>query len=143
MKNPRRLLFLFFCMTVFVFSIPLSAALNVQHKNEKIVQNTIWFGEKELLGYWNYTVPNAPYEYSKGDLLINKEKGNFTVKIMLPAGSINAESVVVQGNKINFKVYVEGSLVTVTLEAQGDTISGIAETPEGTLQIKGTKGVRP
>lgn len=143
MKNPRKLLFALFCITFFVFSSSISAASNVQYKNEKILYNTIWFGEKELLGYWNYTVPNAPYEYSKGDLLINKEKENFSVKIMLPAGSINAESVVVQGNKINFKVYVEDSLVTVTLEAQGDTISGIAVTPEGTLQIKGTKGVRP
>ncbi|PIB39175.1 hypothetical protein BFP75_12815 [Maribacter sp. 4G9] len=121
----------------------MSAALMVQHKNEKIVHNTFRFGEEELVGYWNYSVPNAPYEYSKGDLLINKEQDNFTVKIMLPGGSINAESVVVQGNKINFKVYVEGSLVKVALEAQGDIISGIAETPEGSLQIKGTKGVRP
>jgi hypothetical protein len=143
MKNFRELQLALFCTAFFVFSSSISAALKVQHKNEKIVHHTIWFGEEELVGYWNYSVPNAPYEYSKGDLLINKEKDSFTVKIMLPAGSMNAENVVVQDNKITFKVYVEGSLVIVALEAQGDTISGVAETPEGTLQIKGTKGVRP
>jgi len=143
MKDFKGLRLALFCTAFFVLSSSISAALKVQPKNEKIVHNTIWFGEDELVGYWNYSVPNAPYEYSKGDLLINKEKDSFTVKIILPAGSMNAENVVVQGNEITFEVYVEGALVTVALEAQGDTISGFAETPEGTLQIKGTKGVSP
>lgn len=143
MKNFRGLQLVIFCTAFLVFSTSMSAVLKVQHKNEKIVHNTFWFGEEELVGYWNYSVPNAPYEYSKGDLLIDKENDGFTVKIILPAGSMNAQNVVVQGNKINFKVYVEGSLVTVALEAQGDTISGVAETPEGSLQIKGIKGARP
>lgn len=143
MKNYRGLQVALSCIVFFVFSSAIGAALKVQHKHGDSWLITSWFGGEELLGYWNYSVPNAPYEYSKGDLLIDKEKDDFTVKIILPAGSMNAQNVVVQGNKINFKVYVEGSLVTVALEAQGDTISGVAETQEGPLQIKGTKGVRP
>lgn len=143
MKNLRKLIPALFGISFFVFNLSMSAALKPQHKNANIIKESIWFGEEELLGYWNYTVANAPYEYSKGDLLINKEQEGFTVKIILGAGSINAESVVVQGNEINFKVYVEGSLVSVTLKAESETISGIAVTPEGTMQIKGVKGVIP
>lgn len=143
MKNVRELQLALFCLPLFLFGPSISAALHVQEKNEKFKYETLRLDEEELLGYWNYTVPNAPYEYSKGAMLINKEKDTYTVTIILPAGSMNAQNVVVQGNKVNFKVYVEGSLVSVALEAQGDTISGVAETPEGSLQIKGTKGVRP
>ena len=143
MKNLRKPVLALLGISLFVFNFSMSAALKPQPKNANTSKESIWFGEEELLGYWNYTVANAPYEYSKGDLLINKEQEGFTVKIILGAGSINAESVVVQGNEINFKVYVEGSLVSVTLKAESETIFGTAVTPEGTMQIKGVKGESP
>ncbi len=143
MKNLRKLILPLFVISFFVYNLSISSAIKPQHNYANTSKESIWFGEEELLGYWNYTVANAPYEYSKGDLLINKEQEGFTVKIIVGAGSINAESVVVQGNEINFKVYVEGSLVSVTLKAESETISGTAVTPEGTMQIKGVKGESP
>ncbi len=143
MKNLKILVVALFGISFFVFNLSIHAAIKPPHKNASIIKGSLWLGEKDLIGYWNYTVANAPYEYSKGNLLINKEQDGFAVKIILAAGSINAEGVVVQGNEISFKVYVEGSLVTVTLKAESDAISGIAVTSEGTLQIKGVKGVIP
>lgn len=100
-------------------------------------------GENDLIGYWNYTVANAPYEYSKGVLIISESENKFSVTVNLNNGTLNGEEVTVEGNQINFKVYVEGTVASVTLTVTGDTISGSSISQDGTLAIEGKRGVMP
>lgn len=99
--------------------------------------------EDGLVGYWDYTVPNAPYEYSKGAIVISKSEGTFSVVVQLNGGSINGEDVKVNGNEINFKVYIEGDVVSVTLTAVDDTISGNSISSQGSMAIEGKRGAMP
>lgn len=97
------------------------------------------FVANDLVGEWNYTVPNAPYEYSKGVMIISKVEEAFAVTIQVNGSTLQGEEVVVNGNEISFKVSIEGAPIDVTLSAEGDKIFGQSVSPEGTLEIEGSK----
>ncbi len=133
---------------VFVFSLFLfnGSAKNTEQLASSAYQNAqspAITGENDLIGYWNYTVANAPYEYSKGVLIISESENKFSVTVNLNNGTLNGEEVTVEGNQINFKVYVEGTVASVTLTVTGDTISGSSISQDGTLAIEGKRGVMP
>ncbi len=94
---------------------------------------------EDVVGAWNYTVENAPYEYSKGILMITKKDEAYNVDVQLTAGTLPAEDVEVDGGKITFVVYVEGSKVSVVLNVDGDKITGESSSMDGVFAIKGAR----
>ena len=96
----------------------------------------------EVAGAWEYTVENVPIEYSKGVLVISKENKEYSIKIQLAAGTLEAENVLVKDKTITFSVYVEGSKVSVTLKVDGDTIAGESSSYDGNFAIEG-KRIQP
>ena len=93
----------------------------------------------EITGAWEYTVENVPIEYSKGVLMISKENKEYSIKIQLDAGTLDAENVLVKDKTITFSVYVEGSKVSVTLKVDGDSIAGESSSYDGNFAIEGKR----
>ncbi|MFS4493761.1 hypothetical protein [Maribacter sp. 2308TA10-17] len=97
-----------------------------------------------LIGGWEYTVEGAPEGYEKGFMMIVKQGDMYKAQIQLAGGAVNAENVVVKGNKITFTVNVEGETVSVALEANGSKLSGTSTSPSnGTMKITGVKSISP
>ncbi len=94
---------------------------------------------EDLIGTYDYTVDGVPYEYSKGVIIIGKQKAVYTVKIKLDNGELNGEDVKVEGNSITFNVFIEGRAVAVELTVEGDGISGESNSYDGTFMIKGKR----
>ena len=92
-----------------------------------------------LIGTWEYTVENVSYEYSKGVIIISKDKKNYSVEVQLSQGSLKGENVVVKGNTIKFVVYIEGQGVDVELTSKGNKISGESSTMDGSYHIEGKR----
>ena len=94
-----------------------------------------------LLGAYEYTVENAPYEYSKGVIIIAKLSETYTVKVKLPNGELAGEDVQVVDNSIKFNVFIEGQTIAVDLTVDGDIISGKSTSYDGTFNIQGKRQV--
>ena len=94
-----------------------------------------------LLGAYEYTVENVPYEYSKGILIIAKLSDTYTVKVKLTAGELEGDDVQVVDNSIKFKVFIEGQTIAVDLTVDGDIISGKSTSYDGTFNIQGKRQV--
>lgn len=93
----------------------------------------------EVTGAWEYTVENVPYEYSKGVMNITKDKKEYSVKIQLQYGTIDAKNVKVKDSTITFNVNVEGTDVSVTLNIEGDKMSGESSSYDGNFAIEGNR----
>ncbi|PKA97203.1 hypothetical protein B0O79_0855 [Flavobacteriaceae bacterium MAR_2009_75] len=93
-------------------------------------------------GVWKYTVENAPPEYSTGLISIFNENDEYGVEVQLAGGALKGSNVSVEGNKVSFDLSIEGTMVTVKLVADGDTISGSSSSSQGSYSIQGNR-VKP
>ena len=90
---------------------------------------------KGVEGTWAYSSPDAPYEYSKGDIIIKKAAGKYSAKIKFQYDNLETEDVKVDKNTVVIKFNIEGNSVKVTLKIKGDALTGVSETEEGNLQL--------
>ena len=121
----------------FLLSISISWS-NTDTEGHKI---DIPWPSEALLGAYEYTVENAPYEYSKGVIIIAKLSETYMVKVKLPNGELAGEDVQVVDNSIKFNVFIEGQTVAVDLTVDGDIISGKSTSYDGTFNIQGKRQV--
>ena len=106
---------------LFLLSFSVTSS-NHNNEGNKII--FLLLSSEALLGAYEYTVENVPYEYSKGVLIIAKRSDTYTVKVKSTAGELAGEDVQVVDNSIKFKVFIEGQTVAVDLTVDGDIISG-------------------
>lgn len=91
-------------------------------------------------GTWSYEANNAPYEYSKGDIVISKEGGEYKVEIKLGEYyKIQASSMEYKENVLSFRAYIEGETVSVKTTMEKDKFEGTASYSEGTIKVSGKK----
>ncbi|MDL5514674.1 hypothetical protein QSE00_22875 [Arenibacter sp. M-2] len=101
------------------------------------------YGEENLLGNWKYSAENVPYEYAKGILFISKEEGKLTVVVALRGGKRKAQDVKIEGNTLTFNLKLDGPIVSVSITAEGDRISGKASSEDGIFQLTGERRLDP
>lgn len=134
------------CILTSVLFVANLSAKEIGTSNHWAHTSSMWSvlsNANDPIGYWNYSAPNAPYEYSKGVMVISKVEGAYNVVVHVNGGSIIGEDVKVNGNEIKFKVYIEGDTVSVTLTVDNDTISGNSVSSQGSLAIEGKRGEMP
>jgi len=90
-------------------------------------------------GIWAYEAPDAPYEYSKGDIIIKKDKDRYKATIKFQYDALDVKDVSVDKNVVVLGFFVEDTPVKVTLTIKGDKMTGISETPEGEISIIGKR----
>lgn len=95
--------------------------------------------KNDILGVWDYTAEDVPYEYSKGIIYITKEGKDFMVKVAISESSIDGENVVIDKNEVRFQVYVEGQTVDINLSAKGNDLTGQGSTMDGIFSLSGKK----
>lgn len=138
MKNYGKLLYA--CIFFVLGSMPL-LAVNPGHSNSfpDTLADLLYKVYKSPIGTWEYTVEDVPYEYSSGELVITKEKGEYKVVVKANYNKLTASEVKVDGNAVNFSVYIEGGKVQVSLQVKDDAINGKANTMEGSFLLKGKR----
>lgn len=95
--------------------------------------------KSDILGVWDYTALDVPYEYSKGIIYITKEGKDHKVKVTIGESSLDGENVVVDKNEVRFQVYVEGQTVDINLSAKGNDLSGQGSTSDGIFSLSGKR----
>jgi len=95
--------------------------------------------DKDVVGTWDYSAPTAPYEYSKGQIIITQGEEKLEGKVNIDGYEMKLNSVKVEGDQLTFSLYVEGEYVSVKLTVKGDSLEGKASTSEGLLEVTGTR----
>lgn len=94
---------------------------------------------KGVEGIWAYEAPDAPYEYSEGEIIIKKADSKYTAEIKLEYDSIDVEDVKVDKNTVVMEFDIDGTPIKVTLNVKGDVFTGISESPEGDIALTGKR----
>ncbi len=104
-----------------------------------ILSSGMAFGEGKKVdpvGTWHFNAPDAPYEYSTGDLVIKKVDGKYKAEIVYSEYyKMETQDFKVTGDMITFKAYVEGDVVYFKGKVVKDKIIGKVSYSEGTLDI--------
>lgn len=115
----------------FLFLVMLVASFSTTVNAQKKVDPT---------GTWTYNASEAPYEYSSGDLVIEKEGKDYTVQIVLGEYyKVKASNVKYEKNELSFSVYIEGESVNVKATMEKESLNGTASYTDGTIPITGKK----
>jgi carbonic anhydrase len=92
------------------------------------------------VGTWTYEAPDAPYEYSEGDIVVAQDGKDYTAEIVLGEYyKVKASSVTYEKNELAFKVYIEGETVSIKATVGKDAMEGTASYTDGTIPITAKK----
>ena len=100
------------------------------------------FAQKKAdpLGTWTFRAEGAPYEYNSGDIVIGKEGSEYTAKIVFGEHyEIKGRDVVLEKDKLSFKVFIEDETVNIKGTVEAEEIKGTATYSEGTISFKAEK----
>lgn len=94
---------------------------------------------KKILGTWSYEVPDAPYEYQKGNLIFEKVDGELKGHTDIDGYKTNVQDIVVDGQNVTFTMWVQDTEVEFDLDFEKKSFKGTVSYTEGSLDISGTK----
>ncbi len=87
-------------------------------------------------GTWAFTAQEAPYEYSKGNIVISKDgkelQGNM---VFSEYHKVKAHNMALEGKVLTFKVYIEGESVNIKSTLTKDEMQGTATYSEGSISF--------
>lgn len=103
---------------------------------------------KGITGTWHFKAPDAPYEYSEGNIIIEKFKDSYKFVIAFDEyNKLEAYDVEVKGKEISCKINTEGEVIYIKSTVNKDTMESVASYSEGTVSFTATKkkdkGKRP
>ena len=93
----------------------------------------------DVEGTWAYEAAGTPPEYSKGEITIKKVEGEYKVVLTIGQMAIDIDKVTVKDQQVDFSLYLEDSRIDVSMEIDGDTFTGKAESYDGTFPLKGKR----
>ncbi len=88
-----------------------------------------------LIGSWTFIVNQAPWEYSRGEVVFEKDKGDvLTGKVIFSSGrEIKISKITYEDEKIAFYVFIDGHPVKTTVSLKDNDMSGFVETDDGDM----------
>lgn len=91
-------------------------------------------------GTWEYKVPSAPYDYSKGQFIIAEVDGKQTVTIKFMDGTkVKAQNVSCKDGSIKFSLYVDYNYVSVSCKLSKGKLLGKVDSSEGQMDLTAEK----
>ena len=93
----------------------------------------------DIIGAWDYSVPNAPYEYQKGQLILEENAGELSGYTMVNDFKNEIDNPKLEGSNLTFSMYIEGTDVSFNLNFKENNFSGKVTYTEGILEITGIK----
>lgn len=98
-----------------------------------------FMGVKKILGEWDYSIPDAPYEYQKGVLVLKKIDGVLSGEMIMGGQGSPMGEIVYEKNNLKAVMNVQGEIVNFDLNFTKKTLEGTVSYSQGTLEMKGTK----
>ena len=96
-------------------------------------------GVKKILGEWDYSIPDAPYEYQKGVMVLKKTDGVLAGDLVIQGQAAPMQEVAFEKNVLTAKMDVQGEMVRFKLNFTKKSFEGVVSYSQGTLDMTGTK----
>ena len=93
----------------------------------------------KIVGTWNYSAPDAAYEYSKGQIIISENDAKLEGVVNIDGNEMKLTNVKFKKDLLSFSLYVEDEYVSVKLTFKKNKFEGTANTSEGILEVTGEK----
>ncbi|MET2985991.1 hypothetical protein [Aureibaculum conchae] len=116
--------------SILLFSIVLLSSFILTDANSDI---------KDVIGTWNYSVPNAPVEYQIGELILEDKEGELYGYTLIGEYKNEIIKPKLEGNNLTFIMYIEDTDVSFNLNFKKNQFTGIVSYSEGTLDITGER----
>ncbi|MCC5942179.1 MAG: hypothetical protein JJU37_11620 [Balneolaceae bacterium] len=99
--------------------------------------------ESPLVGSWEFNVTGAPWEYSRGLIIVEPgEDGELSGKVEFSTGRVvQIASILVEDESVVFEVVVDGYDVKSDLQLSGDDLQGVVQTIEGNMNFSAKRAV--
>ena len=96
-------------------------------------------GEKKLIGTWEYSVPDAPQQYQKGEIIFVKNEGNLEGNLAINGYKTLLKNLSSKKNNVTCEAYISGENISFDLTFDKKSFIGTASYSEGSLDITGHK----
>ena len=96
---------------------------------------------KKLIGTWEYSVPEAPYQYQKGEIIFEGKEGVLTGYFLIEGFKAQLRNLKSQKSKVTCEAYIEGMTVSFDLTFKKKSFLGTASYSEDILDISGHKKI--
>ncbi len=109
-----------------------------------VLSTGILFAQKKsndkLVGTWIFSAPDAPYEYSTGDLVITMEEEELQGELVFSEYyKLKLHDLKLEDEVLSFKAYIEGDVIYVKNTITKDEMKGKVSYSEGTLDFSAKK----
>ena len=81
-----------------------------------------FMGVKKILGEWDYSIPDAPYEYQKGVLVLKKTDGVLSGEMIIGGQGSPMEEIVYEKNNLKAVMNVQGETVRFNINFTKKTL---------------------
>ena len=98
-----------------------------------------WAQEKDWVGTWQYTAPQADYQYQKGQIVFVMEGKELKAFVEVNQNKIPGQQLQVSKDEATFSIYLEGEPIKISLKKENKKLSGEATYSEGRVSITGEK----
>jgi hypothetical protein len=93
-----------------------------------------------LSGSWEFNVNGAPWEYSRGVLVIERNEDELAGKVEFNTGRvIQITNIFFEDDKLTFETSVDGYDVKTDFTLSEDSLSGYVLTIEGNMNVTATR----
>ncbi|MDA0195221.1 MAG: hypothetical protein O2887_10775 [Bacteroidetes bacterium] len=96
-------------------------------------------GKPKIEGTWNYEAQGTPIEYATGQIVITKKDKSYNATLYANFQTMTATNVEVDKSEVSFRVYIEDINVSITITVEGDSMTGKADTSEGSYLLSGNR----
>ena len=120
-------------MKLLYHSIQLTLILSLVFSTMAIAKKT------KVKGTWKYEAQGTPYEYSSGEITITKKGKKYDVTLYTNYEKMTATNVEVNKTEVTFHVYITDMGVDITMNVEGDKMTGKAVTSEGAYLLSGDR----
>jgi hypothetical protein len=94
---------------------------------------------KKIIGEWEYSIPQAPYEYQKGVLILSKEGKELKGEMLVGGYATVLEDMINVKSNVKANMDVQGEMVSFDLNFTKKTFEGTVSYSQGSMEITGNK----
>ncbi len=96
--------------------------------------------KSDVTGEWKYEVPQAPYGYQEGMLILTEKENKLEGEVKFPDGyKVSLKEVSFQKGQLKFGLYIDYEYISVEAEIKNAEMKGFVNSPEGKMNLTAKK----
>lgn len=96
--------------------------------------------QSDVAGEWKYEVPQAPYGYQEGILILTETENKLEGEVKFSDGyKVSLKEISFQNGKLKFGLYIDYEYISVEADLTNAEMKGFVNSPEGKMGLTAKK----